>query len=391
MLNKLNKILFLTNSGNRGGGNIVLFELVKYLSNTKEYDIYVLFKSDGDIIEEFKSICSVIVYDFEFNKRINLAQKLSFYCAKLFHTNINQHKVILKKLIKKKFNLIYSNTIHNEYAIKFLNEKLNVPIIIHSHEQDYIIRFYKKNPIFLNQFEVAKHFISVCKKSTKALQENFSISEQKISQIYPGIKIEDSNNFDKNKLREELGIPKDIFVVIGVGTPHWIKGCDMFIQIAIQSIKKDEDILFYWIGGNDNQLAFNEMKYDIEKSGYKNKITLVPTTKNPYLYHSISDLLILTSRVDSFPLVNLQSGMFKVPVVCFQQSGCSEEIINEETGFCVPYADIMQIVNKILFLKKNPDQLKFKGERLYNLVVNNYNCLEMSQKIKEIIEKYVKK
>ena len=382
-------ILFLSNSGSRGGANVVLLALAKHMAASTDLKPIILFRTHDEFINEFKQYGEVLVQDFEpkvpksiFNRlRKKIRQVLDFTDLSIYNT--------LKILKSKNIQLIYSNTVHNEKAIQYIKSALNVPLIIHSHEQDYILNMYKKQRTFRDQFDKANHFITVCKASEAALKSHFNIPKEKISLIYPGIDVTKSNNFNKLELRKKFGINQNDFVVIAMGNPHWIKGCDLFLQVAISTIKQDARIKFYWIGGNNRNESYNQLKNDIKKSGYGNNIIQVEHTTNPFIYHAISDLFILTSRVDSFPLVNLQSGLFKVPVICFNNSGGSVELINEDTGAAVPYGDTEEMAKQVLKLKNEPLLLENKGTYLHDRVVKNFNEIDSIKQIVEVINNLI--
>ena len=62
----------------------------------------------------------------------------------------------------------------------------------------------------------------------------------------------------------------------------------------------------------------------------------------------------MTSREDPFPLVNLEAAISGVPIICFEKSGGSPEIIDDSSGFVVPYGDTQEMSSIILEVKKSP-------------------------------------
>lgn len=50
------------------------------------------------------------------------------------------------------------------------------------------------------------------------------------------------------------------------------------------------------------------------------------------------------------------------PVVCYAWGALPELVINEETGFLVPYADLSAAAECVLTLRKNPKLRRSMGE-----------------------------
>ena len=55
-------------------------------------------------------------------------------------------------------------------------------------------------------------------------------------------------------------------------------------------------------------------------------------------YYLAADLLVLTSREDPCPLVNMEAMESSLPVVAFQGAGGAPEVL-ADAGICVPYLE----------------------------------------------------
>lgn len=70
----------------------------------------------------------------------------------------------------------------------------------------------------------------------------------------------------------------------------------------------------------------------------------------PYL--SKSDIFLMTSKEDPFPIVNIEALKHNLPLICFAESGGSEDIVRNGGGIAVPYMDITEMANQLIEIQK---------------------------------------
>ena len=80
------------------------------------------------------------------------------------------------------------------------------------------------------------------------------------------------------------------------------------------------------------------------------------------------NVFLMTSREDPFPLVNLEAAINKVPIICFENSGGSSEIVDESSGFVVPFCDTQKMSDIVIELKKSPKKLSELSIGIYEKV-----------------------
>lgn len=70
----------------------------------------------------------------------------------------------------------------------------------------------------------------------------------------------------------------------------------------------------------------------------------------PYL--SKSDIFLMTSKEDPFPIVNIEALKHNLPLICFEESGGFEDIVRNGGGIAVPYMDITEMANQLIEIQK---------------------------------------
>ncbi len=288
----------------------------------------------------------------------------------------------------KCFDLVYSNTVTNSEILK-LTARLNPPVICHVHELEWGITHYG-----LDRFNITKdltdRFVAVSKAVRENLVQNHSIQTDVIDINYEFIPTSQFDKINVEQARtgicEEYDIPKSSAIICASGTTGWRKGPDLFIQlaIAVQNLMAEVPVYFFWIGGQGNGPEYQNLIYDIEKSGFARKIKFIPEQEQPFEYFAAADLFVMVSREDPFPLVCLEAAALGKPILCFENAGGMPEFVGSDAGFSVPYLDIMAMARKCVDLVRSPDlsaqmgrQAKYKVKRRHDVEVAGANLLQI--------------
>lgn len=89
------------------------------------------------------------------------------------------------------------------------------------------------------------------------------------------------------------------------------------------------------------------------------------------LYHS--DIHILPSYYESFPLANLEAACMKKPIIVTAGTGASHFIQDGITGLLFKNNNVEDLVQKIEYLLDSPEQRMLLGENAYKHVMKQYS------------------
>ena len=70
---------------------------------------------------------------------------------------------------------------------------------------------------------------------------------------------------------------------------------------------------------------------------------------------AVFDIFALTSREDPYPLVVLEAALLQKPMVCFENAGGAQDLIETDAGIIVPYLSLNAMANAIVSIKENPE------------------------------------
>jgi glycosyltransferase involved in cell wall biosynthesis len=352
----MKRILFITHDASRTGAPLLLLYFIRWLkAKHSGYTVEVLALRGGAIEGEFEHYADCY---FELNKPpSSRTGKIAWKVLNKIHKQIaafffNSTK---EQLAARNYDLIYCNSVLTLEVGVYLKRKRQSKLLCHVHELSTIISIYTPN--FKTLIPAIDAFMGVSKIVCTNLVE-MGIDAEKVYLVYEYIEA----------LPVSSHVPTDDrFVVGGAGTVHWRKGHDIFIQVANEILKSDENIYFIWVGAI-NKVHEIIVREDIRKLGLQDRVTFIGEVDEPFSYFQKFDVFFLPSREDPFPLVCLETGRLGKPIICFDQAGGIPELIEGGGGKIVPYLDVSAASKAILHYYQHPEDLKQDQKRIKDQV-----------------------
>lgn len=371
------KILFLINEFGRGGAERV----VSYL-------LYHLPKISPELIP---ILCILEKSEYAYP----IPDNIKIYTGSKYHSSniLKFFKLPLLALRLKRF--IKKNKI--KVVISFLNRANYTNILARYYGSDHrciiserntpsLIYRSQSNTDIINRFLIRKLYpssqaiIAVSKGVQKDLEEKFNIPEGKISVIYNPYDIDDIKQKSQEELKHKWLDNKTYQTIITVGRLEKPKNHSILIQAYKQVIESLPNVRLLIIGEG---LERNRLTHLVAKLDLNNKIDFTGELKNPFSYVSRADLFVLSSDVEGFPNVLVESMICGCPVVSTNcRSGPDEIITNGTNGILVPVGNINALSNAIITILQN-DQLKIDFKNNSEETVQDYE-------INKIVKQYWK-
>lgn len=360
------------------GAPLFLLHLCKYIKQNSSLEFYFLLKRDGPLRKEFSEIGKTFLYH-NASTSSGLISKLKRMCIDSNLGRKSKVYFLKQKLRKLGLNFIYSNTATNGELLQELAE-LNVKVVTHIHELEWAINSFGTKNLYLTK-QLTSHYISSSPSVTALIKKYFypdnNVCELKCFPIHSV-----PNDFDSTLIKVSLGIPSDGFIVGAAGTVEWRKGWDLFVRLAWELKRLDQDakVFFVWVGKVDEKYT-QEVKYEVELAGLEHTVFFVGQKQNPMQYYALFDVFCLMSREEAFGIVALENAQFKTPTVCFDKAEGIASFIQSDAGIILPFLDTHKMAEAILMLKDNPDETKKMGETAFKRVNNSYKIEEQGQKL----------
>ena len=378
------KILFISQSAGRTGAPLMLLNLLGWFKENSRLSFEVLLADDGPLRHNFATLANVHI----FPKAAPPAKGLVARIAQQLGFADSEKKAqsrLLAQLRKSGIGLIYSNTIVNGRVLEAL-ESLSCPAITHVHELDYWIEQCGEEN--LQQVKsYTNYYIAASGAVKENLVRNYGLPEDKIEVVHSFIPTS-GLRADPTGIRQQLGIPKDAFVVLGSGYETWRKGKDLFVLLAAQvnrNLQLDSQVHFVWVGGWQKLEDHRNIMHDVRQLKMNGLVHFTGEVSNPLDYFTAGNLFAMVSREDPFPLVCLEAALLDNPILCFADSGGMSEFVEDDAGFIVPYLDIDKMADKVIALIKDEKLRKEIGERAAKKVREKHGISVAAPQILELI------
>ena len=377
----MKRILFITHNASRSGAPFVLLHLLKWLkSNTTHLEMDILFISGGPLERDFKEVCSRAHYINTLNKQPKF---IAFVWRKLLKKigikSTTKEDLFYSRLAKNNYDLIYANTVVSvPFGMKLKNKLPDIKFLLHIHELNIILK--ESLPDFKFYTKHIDYYIAASKLVKNNLVVNWGINSELIRVIY-----EFSTVSRQVKPIHNTGE----FIVGSAGEAHWRKGDDLFIQVAnyMKRNYPEVKIKFVWVGNYN--LNKDIIEADVKKGELEDMVYFVGQQDMPEHYYKNFSVFFMSSREDPFPLVCIELAMLEKPIICFEGATGTEEILKEGGGFIVPYLDIKEVCEKILYYYNNPKKRDEDGKIAQKLFANftpEHMCPKIYNTINTILQ-----
>ncbi|MBE0068507.1 glycosyltransferase family 4 protein, partial [Thermoanaerobacterium thermosaccharolyticum] len=185
----------------------------------------------------------------------------------------------------------------------------------------------------------------------------------------------------KKELRKRYNIINNEKVICLLGRLAPVKG-HLFLLDALYDIKKHGKFKNYKIlfTGNGSENYKNEIIKKAESYGLINNIIFTGYV-NPAEILNISDLLVLPSENEGFPIVCIEAFALKVPVIRTKTGGYSDM---KDQCIGVEYGDIAGLSNAITEVFLNSDKTLEMVNKAYKLYQDRLTSNKMVEAILEV-------
>ena len=348
------KILFIFHEAELSGASILLYRMVKWLSENTSISLSFLLMSEGPLMKEINELGRIYFWEETPPRKRTISERILNRIVKLK----SWQDLIVDRLEKENFDVVYANTIlASEVIIRLAHFKCKK--IWHIHELELAISIIGKE--HLNAGKYVDLFIANSQSTYNNLVE-CNIDKERIRIVYPVIDIKSIDDpVKKINLRVLLGIPEAAFIIGTSGTGIDRKGINSFIHlpIIVDHLLPGNKFYYLWVGKIINSEIID---HDLKKSGLTGRVIFSGKQKNPIPYYNIFDIYISCSKEESFGLSAIEAAALGKPVFCFEKTGGLEEIVKGADNITVKYMNIIEMAKNIIDFHNDRDELTGLGK-----------------------------
>ncbi|MFH2107211.1 MAG: glycosyltransferase family 4 protein [Chrysiogenia bacterium] len=289
-------------------------------------------------------------------------------------------------VLKTKPDLIHIH--HLRPLLAFYRNPLaryEVPVIytahgLHIHKYEFLpgvlssLKYKLRFALEKYLFSRTERIIAVSQADQKFIRTRYKLNN--VSYIPNGIdpsRLEEVQ--DQRGIANEFQLPAKRILFIAVARFNFQKGYDVLIRALalIRDFLEEKNAFFLLVGDGETLPAMKKMSEQLQVADL---VRFSGTRKDVYGLMKAADLLILTSRWEGLPIVLLEAGLLKLPVIASNTFG-NNELLGEDRGVMFRNESSLDLAKKIKRILDGECKLAAKAENLYNFVSSNYSIAGM--------------
>jgi glycosyltransferase involved in cell wall biosynthesis len=336
-------VLVISHDAHLAGAQRLLLSLLGEWRRREPFPVKVICVQAGVLREEFERLYPTLVLaDFGLSATRDAA---------------------LLRFIDRPVRAIYSSTVVNGPLLEELRA-LGAPIVTHSHELQVAIERWASGAIMATTLANSDFILGGCDAVARNLHIRHQVPRERLAVVYDFIDLWNEEHRPTQEaladLRRELNLSGSDVVVFGCGTTDWRKGPDIFLEVGLRACKRQPQLMFVWIGGEESPVDYQKR---ISDEGLVGRIQFIGNRPLSRRYYYVGNIFALTSREDPCPLVALEAADASLPVVCFNGAGDIPKVLGDESGAVVPFGDVAAFAESVVQLASDESR-RSKARRL---------------------------
>jgi glycosyltransferase involved in cell wall biosynthesis len=238
------------------------------------------------------------------------------------------------------FDLIHAHTVYPDgMAAAWLGRQLCTPVVCTIHGSEVNIYPDETNltrTVTQKAIKEVDRLVAVS-EALKAKTLTLGTPKREICVIPNGVDTSKFAHRDRERAREELGLPKNGRVIVYASRLAEAKGLS-FLLSALQMVLDYESCLLVLVGDGHYR---DRLVVEVANLGLEDEVIFTGLVSHTEVasWMSASDLVVLPSLSEGSPLPLYEALASGRPIVASRVGGVPEIVINEEYGLLVPPAD----------------------------------------------------
>lgn len=166
--------------------------------------------------------------------------------------------------------------------------------------------------------------------------------------------------------------------LLHVGYFDFIKNQRMIVECLAQIISRGiKSVKITFVGDVSVREAKEEVVGLVDRLGLQSYVEFAGYHADLSSFYDSHDLLVCTSKIESFPLVILEAMRVGIPIISTNVGGICEQVVDGVSGYLVDVDDLAAMGDRILYFHENRDQIRVMGEAGYRLFQENFTVENM--------------
>jgi glycosyltransferase involved in cell wall biosynthesis len=365
------RVLETIRQGKIGGGESHLLDLVENLDKNI-YEPVVLSFTDGPMITRLQDM-GIPVHI------IHTERPFDF-------TKWGQVKKFLQE---QKIELVHAHGTRANSNVLWASRKLGLPVVYTIHGWS----FHDDQPLWLKKLRVMG-----VKYLTERTSVNISVShanQNSARKYFAGFKSviipyginQQKFNPDRplNNIRQELGIPNDVTLVLFLARFTVQKQPLTMIKAFAKAAAENPSLRMLMVGDGELRQEADEL---IEQTGIKEKVYRQSFRQDVPDVQAAADIYALPSLWEGLPIGLLEAMAMGKAIVASKVDGTSEVIVHNENGLLISPANMeAELAQSILQFAADASLRKKLGDKARATISSTFSAPTMTRQVEEIYRK----
>lgn len=232
-------------------------------------------------------------------------------------------------------------------------------VIFTEHGRFYPDR-YRYKAVLVNQVLaiLTRQMVAISAATRGALARYEFLPRRRIKLIYNGIQALEVDSGLVEKLRTELSLESDVFVMGTVARLDPVKNQIMMLEAFARVHRVHPKTRLIIVGDGPER---QKLEARAAKLGVKQAVIFTGFSAKPGLYLALMDLFLLSSDSEGTSMTLLEAMSLGLPVVATEAGGTPEIVDHDVTGMLTPVGDCEAFASAIEAFLRDPEKLKVQG------------------------------
>jgi len=296
---------------------------------------------------------------------------------------------------KERIDIIHTQGMRRAFLCFLLGQKAGLTKILTRHSAFCDIYYPRLKKLVYDPFDRCSSkatdvIITVAEYVKRRIVETRGINPEKIRVIYNGINADrfDPDRINPVPIRNSLCIPRDAKVVTTVASLVEGKGHKYLFKAAVEILKKIPNTIFLLVGDGYYK---ERLKKIIKEYKLNRSVIFAGFRRDVESILKISDMLVLPSLSEGFPIVILEAMAMRNPVVATNISGIPEMVDEGKDGFLVSPRDSVELASRICEILKDKNLSDLMGKNGRMKILEKFTGKRMSENYEVLYSEFYQK
>lgn len=275
---------------------------------------------------------------------------------------------IWRLLKKEKFDVVHTHTSKAGLLGRFAARLAGVPLIVHTPHGHVFFGYFGplKTKIFIRLEKLANRMTDRIVALTHREKADYisyrTCPEEKMTVIHSGVELNKFREYtlaEKTKLKKEIGLAEDSFVVGTAGRLVPVKGPEFLIKASQIVIPKHPNTYFLLAG--DGPLK-EDLQKKANEAGVGKNIVFLGWRDDIALILAVFDVFLLPSLNEGMGRVLVEAMAHGIPIVASDVGGIPDLVTHGKNGFLVPPKNPEELAKHIQILIEEEEKRRKMGE-----------------------------